>query len=205
MKEKTVYTTKEAAKHLGISPTTIYRMEKQDLISSIKTPGGQRRFSRESIEEYLKESQNFEAPQNPSRFKKTASMIKEAETTYIAKPSTLQNNEVFFHTDSITIYNADILKTNSINKNFIDLIVTSPPYNLDIKYNSHDDALSYDDYLSFMREWITHCYEFIKDDGRFCLNIPLDKNKGGQQSVYADITVNGKIKYPVMVKKRFHL
>ena len=54
MKEKTVYTTKEAAKHLGISPTTIYRMEKQDLISSIKTPGGQRRFSRESIEEYLK-------------------------------------------------------------------------------------------------------------------------------------------------------
>jgi excisionase family DNA binding protein len=78
MKEKTVYTNKEAAKHLGISPTTIYRMEKQGLISSIKTPGGQRRFSRESIEKYLKESQNFEAPQNPSRFKKTASMIKEA-------------------------------------------------------------------------------------------------------------------------------
>lgn len=27
-----------------------------------------------------------------------------------------------------------------------------------------------------------------KDDGRFCLNIPLDKNKGGQQAVCADIT-----------------
>ena len=115
------------------------------------------------------------------------------------------SGNLYFKANSICIYNADILKTNSINKNFIDLIVTSPPYNLDIKYNSHDDALSYDDYLSFTREWITRCYEFIKDDGRFCLNIPLDKNKGGQQSVYADITVNGKIKYPVMVKKRFHL
>ena len=28
----------------------------------------------------------------------------------------------------------------------------------------------------------------LKDDGRMCLNIPLDKNKGGQQSVGADIT-----------------
>jgi site-specific DNA-methyltransferase (adenine-specific) len=32
----------------------------------------------------------------------------------------------------------------------------------------------------------------MKDDGRFCLNIPLDKNKGGQQSVCADITTIAK-------------
>jgi site-specific DNA-methyltransferase (adenine-specific) len=31
-----------------------------------------------------------------------------------------------------------------------------------------------------------------KNDGRFCLNIPLDKNKGGQQSVCADITTIAK-------------
>ncbi|MBT9130604.1 MAG: hypothetical protein DDT42_00888 [candidate division WS2 bacterium] len=53
MEEKSIYTTKEATKYLGISPATIYRMEKQGLISSTKTPGGQRRFSRESIERYL--------------------------------------------------------------------------------------------------------------------------------------------------------
>ena len=29
--------------------------------------------------------------------------------------------------------------------------------------------------------------KFLKRDGRFCLNVPLDKNKGGQQSVYADL------------------
>lgn len=34
--------------------------------------------------------------------------------------------------------------------------------------------------------------QLVKDDGRFCLNIPLDKNKGGQQSVCADITTIAK-------------
>jgi site-specific DNA-methyltransferase (adenine-specific) len=35
-------------------------------------------------------------------------------------------------------------------------------------------------------------YKLLRDDGRFCLNIPLDKNKGGQQSVYADIITIAK-------------
>lgn len=192
MEGKITYTTKEAAKYFGISTSTIYRMEKKGLISSIKTPGGQRRFGRESIEKYLKESQNFEAPQNPIRFKKTTFVTKEAEATYIAKPIILQTDDLFYHTDSVWIYNANILKTNSINKNSIDLIVTSPPYNVDIKYNSHNDTMSYDDYLLFTREWFARCYEFIKEDGRFCLNIPLDKNKGGQQSMCADITTIAK-------------
>ncbi|MGB9627719.1 MAG: DNA methyltransferase [Thermodesulfobacteriota bacterium] len=82
MEEKEVYTTKEAAKYLGISTSTIYRMEKQGLISSIKTPGGQRRFSKKNIEKYLQESQNFEAPQNPSRFKKGDLMVRESMEVY---------------------------------------------------------------------------------------------------------------------------
>lgn len=191
MEEKAVYTAKEAAKYLGISVSTIYRMEKQGLILPIKTPGGQRRFSKENIEKYFQESRDFEAPQNPNRFKKIDFIIRESETVYNAKPST-QSNELFYHNNTIWIYNADILKTNSIKENSIDLIITSPPYNVDIKYNSHDDTMLYDDYLSFTRQWLARCYKFIKDDGRFCLNIPLDKNKGGQQSVCADITTIAK-------------
>ncbi|OQY99792.1 MAG: hypothetical protein B6D35_08520 [Candidatus Brocadia sp. UTAMX2] len=192
MEEKNVFTTKEAAKYLGMSIATIYRMEKQGLISSLRTPGGQRRFNRVNIEKYLRESRKFEAPQNPSRYKKTAFMVKEAEATYFLKPNSFQTNELFFHKDSIWIYNADILKMQNIKENSIDLIVTSPPYNVDIKYNSHDDTMSYNDYLSFTREWLVKCYAFIKNDGRFCLNLPLDKNKGGQQSMCADITTIAK-------------
>lgn len=94
----------------------------------------------------------------------------------------------YFESDNITIYNDDILKISVIPDNSVDLIVTSPPYNVDIHYNSHIDNLTYEDYLEFTKKWITKCFELTKDDGRFCLNIPLDKNKGGQQSVYADIT-----------------
>ena len=39
---------------------------------------------------------------------------------------------------------------NMIESNSIDLIVTSPPYNVDIKYNSNNDHLSYEEYLEFI-------------------------------------------------------
>lgn len=94
----------------------------------------------------------------------------------------------YFETDNVSIYKDDILKINSIPSNSVDLIVTSPPYNVDIHYNSHADNLSYEDYLEFTRKWIKRCFDLTKSEGRFLLNIPLDKNKGGQKSVGADFT-----------------
>lgn len=93
-----------------------------------------------------------------------------------------------YNINNITIYQNDILKFTDVKKSSIDLIVTSPPYNVDIHYNSNKDDLSYEDYLDFTKKWIRKCYQLARDDGRFCLNIPLDKNKGGQQAVCADIT-----------------
>ena len=84
--------------------------------------------------------------------------------------------------------NDDILQINSIPNSSIDLVITSPPYNVDIHYSTHNDDLSYKEYLEFSQEWLTKCWNLARDDGRLCLNIPLDKNKGGQQSVCADIT-----------------
>ena len=94
----------------------------------------------------------------------------------------------YFKTNNLLIYKDDILKISSIPDNSVDLIVTSPPYNVDIHYNSHADNLTYDDYLEFTRKWIKKCFDMTKSEGRFLLNIPLDKNKGGQKSVGADIT-----------------
>ena len=104
----------------------------------------------------------------------------------------LETSKVFYSTDKTTLINDDILTTNALSPNSIDLIVTSPPYNVDIEYNSHQDDISYPDYLKFTRAWLSRCFQFLKEDGRFCLNIPLDKNKGGQQSVGADITTIAK-------------
>ena len=107
-------------------------------------------------------------------------------------PKTIQQTDKkirpYFSADNVSIYKDDILKINSIPNNSVDLIVTSPPYNVDIHYNSHADNLSYEDYLEFTQKWIKKCFDLARNEGRFLLNIPLDKNKGGQKSVGADIT-----------------
>jgi site-specific DNA-methyltransferase (adenine-specific) len=102
------------------------------------------------------------------------------------------NDSIFFENEQLKIINEDVLTTKKISDKSIDLIITSPPYNLDIKYNAHADDLPYKDYLEFSKKWIFRCFNWLKDDGRFCLNVPLDKNKGGQQSVGADLTIIAK-------------
>ncbi|RZN68959.1 MAG: site-specific DNA-methyltransferase [Candidatus Methanolliviera hydrocarbonicum] len=102
------------------------------------------------------------------------------------------SSRIFFDSRMLKIINDNVLTTKYISNKSIDLIVTSPPYNVDIEYNSHNDKLSYRDYLNFSKNWLSRCFEWLKDDGRFCLNIPLDKNKGGQQSVGADLTTIAK-------------
>jgi excisionase family DNA binding protein len=78
--------TKQSAALLGVSPKTIYRMEKKGLLQSIRTPGGQRRFNREDLENYLTASKSFIAPQNPSRYKtataQSSSFVKEKAAEY---------------------------------------------------------------------------------------------------------------------------
>jgi site-specific DNA-methyltransferase (adenine-specific) len=110
------------------------------------------------------------------------------------------SKNAFFESDRILIINDSVFDTDKIEDGSVDLIVTSPPYNVDIKYNSHDDQLSYEAYKEFSKRWMSRCYKWLKDDGRFCLNIPLDKNKGGQQSVGADLTKIAKD----VVKFKYH-
>lgn len=98
----------------------------------------------------------------------------------------------FFDNGRSSIINEDIFTTKKIAAGSIDLLVTSPPYNVDIPYSSHDDCSTYEEYRDFSRRWMKRCFTWLKDDGRFCLNIPLDKNKGGQQSVGADLTTIAK-------------
>jgi len=95
-------------------------------------------------------------------------------------------------TDLCTIIHDDVLNTDLVNPETIDLIVTSPPYNVDIQYNSTTDNDSYEHYLAWTERWLKRCFDWMKPSGRICLNIPLDKNKGGQQSVGADITTIAK-------------
>jgi site-specific DNA-methyltransferase (adenine-specific) len=122
------------------------------------------------------------------KFVQSGNQSIEESSPQLIKEVSVKYNTAYYEKNGITIINDDILTTNSIQNESIDLIITSPPYNIDIHYNSHSDNMTYNDYLEFTYKWIKKCFELTKSEGRFLLNIPLDKNKEGQQSVGADIT-----------------
>ena len=65
----------------------------------------------------------------------------------------------------------------------IDLIVTSPPYGVNIAYDTHDDDMYFWEYKAFSRQWLEEAFRVLKDDGRMALNIPYEINrqaKGGR-------------------------
>ncbi len=53
----------------------------------------------------------------------------------------------------------------------IDVIVTSPPYNLGTAYGQYDDCVSRDLYLAWMGEWAAAMKEALADDGSLFLNV----------------------------------
>ncbi|ADR19990.1 DNA-methyltransferase [Calditerrivibrio nitroreducens] len=97
--------------------------------------------------------------------------------------------KTILHHKRAILLKGDVLNNNYFENDIFDLIVTSPPYNVDIKYNTHKDNISYEEYLQFSEAWLSNCYKWSKKQARLCLNIPLDKNKGGQRSVGADLTI----------------
>jgi len=71
----------------------------------------------------------------------------------------------------VTIYHGDcreILPT--LEK--VDLIITSPPYNVGMEYGAWDDNMEHNKYVAFPREWVSLCYNSVKDGGRVAINIP---------------------------------
>ena len=81
----------------------------------------------------------------------------------------------------------------------VDLIVTSPPYNVGIDYDSYDDKKSMEDYWQFTKDWLSESYRILKDDGRIAINIPYEVNvqaRGGRVFFASEI-------YQVMKKVGF--
>ena len=82
------------------------------------------------------------------------------------------------------IINGDCIKVMaSLPESCVDLIVTSPPYNVGIDYDSHNDKQSMEDYWQFTKNWLSESYRILKDDGRIAVNIPYEVNvqdRGGR-------------------------
>lgn len=91
----------------------------------------------------------------------------------------------------ITLLHADVLTADFTNVPPINLVVTSPPYNVGIEYDKHVDTMTYHEYLKWCHKWLTRMYSLMAADGRICINIPfsvtpehLNEKKGAEDINY---------------------
>lgn len=73
---------------------------------------------------------------------------------------------------NISIIKGDCVETlKAIESNSVDLIITSPPYNLNIKYNQYKDNKKRGEYLEWTNDYTIELYRILKDKGSYFLNL----------------------------------
>lgn len=70
----------------------------------------------------------------------------------------------FFLSDSLHVL-------DRLNAGSVDAIVTSPPYNLGIRYRTYDDTLPREQYLQWTGEWVRRAARALAPDGSLFLNV----------------------------------
>ena len=83
------------------------------------------------------------------------------------------------------IHNVDCIKgMKQLPDGCVDIVCSSPPYNVGIQYDVHkDDIMTMDEYFEWCEQWLREIYRTLKDDGRIALNIPYEvnvKDRGGR-------------------------
>jgi site-specific DNA-methyltransferase (adenine-specific) len=73
----------------------------------------------------------------------------------------------------IVLHNADCLAgmKEHLRPGTVDIVVTSPPYNLGIRYKTYDDTAPRDAYLRWLGEWADAVKTVLADDGSLFLNL----------------------------------
>jgi site-specific DNA-methyltransferase (adenine-specific) len=70
------------------------------------------------------------------------------------------------------IYKIDCLNgMKRLKSGSVDVIVTSPPYNIGISYSLYDDKRPMIEYLKWIKDVAIECKRVLKDDGSFFLNV----------------------------------
>lgn len=97
------------------------------------------------------------------------------------------------------IFNGDCLDILSfMPSNFVDLVVTSPPYNTNMAYDSYKDKKTYRSYLYWLRKIFQQIYRCLKPGGR-CV-IVIGDQKNGRIATHTDVIdfMINKLKYLLM-------
>ncbi len=64
-----------------------------------------------------------------------------------------------------------LIQMRGLPGDLIDVVVTSPPYNLGINYGKYDDTRAREDYLQWSVAWCREVKRLLRDNGSFFLNV----------------------------------
>jgi len=85
-----------------------------------------------------------------------------------------------------TIFHGDARNMQGIENDTVNLVVTSPPYNVGISYDgAWDDNIPIAEYEDFTHDWLAECYRVMAHSARIAINIaqlgnsPTRKKKDG--------------------------
>lgn len=97
-----------------------------------------------------------------------------------------------------TIHFSSSEDMSEVEDDSVHLIVTSPPYNADWAYGSHDDQMDYQkEYIPMLARVFKECHRVLVPGGRLVINAPtlLRGGASGGQAILADIDtmLNSKV------------
>ena len=111
--------------------------------------------------------------------------------------------KIYIEKENYKLYLGDVLEClKQIPTNSIDMIFTSPPYNIDLgnrkdtniaTYDSWGDNLEYDDYVKWQLEVLDECYRVLKDNGTLMYN-HKDKFKNEEYKTPLEYLLKTKFK-----------
>lgn len=88
----------------------------------------------------------------------------------------------------VKLFTADSAHLDFLPTASVQLVVTSPPYNLGKDYGTSRDDATYHAYLEWVARWGREVQRVLEPGGRLCLNIPLDINvkfdEGGKRGTH---------------------
>lgn len=90
----------------------------------------------------------------------------------VARGQIQPRHEFTIGTSRIRLYHGDCETVlPALDPALVSVVVTSPPYNLGVKYRSYDDDLPRGEYLAFTDRWVRAVRRVMTDSGSFFLNV----------------------------------
>ena len=70
------------------------------------------------------------------------------------------------------IYQGDCREiSKAIPDEIVDIVFTSPPYNVGLNYSGYDDKLPEDDFWQFQKDWLTDAFRVARDGARLYVTV----------------------------------